>query len=127
MDDRLGADGVFGENHWKVRRFGSLQKGYFRFRGYPIVSGTEEELSESDHRDRHSEHSCDAIGLSQTFSPFLRILRAMEDLVNSHQVIFAPVKKGIRELAWQSLPIALYDRKNLWMPLNQSKTSREGA
>jgi hypothetical protein len=104
VDDRLGTDGVFGENHWKVRRFHSLQKGYFRFRGYPTVSGTEEELRKSGHTDRHS---CDAIGLSQTFSPFLRILRAMEDLVNSHQAIFTPVKERVWELPRQTLPIAL--------------------
>ena len=54
VDDRLGTDGVFGENHWKVRRFLRLQKGYFRFRGYPTVSGTEEELRKSGHTERHS-------------------------------------------------------------------------
>ena len=61
----------------------------------------------SGHRDRHSEHSCDAIGHSQTFSPFLRILRAREDLVNSHQAIFTPVKERGWELPRQTLPIAL--------------------
>jgi hypothetical protein len=50
----------------------------------------------------------------------------MEDLVNTHQTIFTPVKERVRKLPRQTLPIALRHWKNLWVPLNHRKTSREG-
>lgn len=43
-------------------------------------------------------HPCGAFRPLQTLGPFLRILRAMENLVNSHHAIFAPVKECVREL-----------------------------